>query len=119
MQFCLLFAETRAETARRDDPAAAPAYWGAWTAYMGAMRAAGIIVGGNALQPPATGAVLRSEAGRRTVQDGPFPDAKELIGGYVVLEVADMEAALEWAARAPCAEAGHVEVRPVLPMQGA
>ena len=115
MQFCLLYAETPAEMSRRRDPAEAPAYWGAWTAYMGAMREAGVIVGGNALEAAATGATLRLENGRRTVQDGPFPDAKELLGGYIVLEVPDMETALEWAARAPCAAAGHVEVRPVMP----
>jgi hypothetical protein len=119
MQFCLFYAETAAESARGDDPAEAPAYWGAWTAYMGAMGAAGIMVGGNALMPPATGARLRLVGGHRSVQDGPFPDTKEQLGGYVVIEVPDMAAALEWAARAPCAAAGHVEVRPVLPMQPA
>jgi hypothetical protein len=117
MQICLLYAETAAEIARRDAPAEAPAYWGAWTAYMGAMREAGVLLGGNALRQHETGARLRLDGGRRSVQDGPFPDAKEQLGGYVVIEVPDMETALEWAARAPCAGAGHVEVRPVLPMQ--
>jgi hypothetical protein len=47
------------------------------------------------------------------VQDGPFADTKEQLGGYFVIDVADLDAALEWAERAPCAASGGVEVRPV------
>jgi hypothetical protein len=115
MQYMLSFFETAAEVARRDDPAQAGAYWGAWSAYVGAISEAGVVVGGNGLQPPRTATRVSVVQGRRLVQDGPLPDAKEHLGGYFVIEVPDLEAALAWAARAPNAAAGHVEVRPVLP----
>jgi hypothetical protein len=115
MQYMLIFNETLAEVARRDDPADAPQYWGAWNAYVGALAGAGIVVSGNGLQPPRTGLRVRVVDGARHVQDGPFADTHEHLGGYFVVEVSGTEAALEWAARAPCATAGSVEVRPVLP----
>jgi hypothetical protein len=114
MKFTLLYLEAPAEAARRDGPEA-PAYWGAWTAYIGALRDAGIVAGGEGLMPAATAATLRVKDGRRDVQDGPFVDSKEQLGGYMIIDVPDMAAALEWAARAPCAAAGAVEVRPCLP----
>lgn len=49
------------------------------------------------------------------MQDGPFADTKEQLGGYFVIEVPDLDAALAWAARAPSASCASVEVRPVLP----
>ena len=57
---------------------------------------------------------MRIRDGKRQVQDGPFPDTREHLGGYFVLEVASLEEALEWAARAPCAAEGSIEVRPVM-----
>lgn len=115
MEYMLIFSETREEFAKRDNPATAQAYWGAWQAYVGALKAAGISKGGNGLQPPRTGTTVRMVNGVRTVQDGPFADAKEHLGGYFIVEVASLEEALEWAARSPSASAGSVEVRPVLP----
>jgi hypothetical protein len=49
------------------------------------------------------------------VQDGPFADTKEALGGYFVIDVPGLDAALEWAAKAPCVNDGSVEIRPVLP----
>jgi hypothetical protein len=121
MQYMLAFHETAADFAARADAAAAGPYWGAWTAYIGAMAQAGIIVGGNGLQPPHTGTTVRVRDGARTltdgatVHDGPYADSKEQLGGYFIIEVPDLDAALEWAARSPCASTGSTEVRPVLP----
>jgi hypothetical protein len=117
MRYVLLFAETPEEHGRRAGPDA-PAYWGAWTAYMAALREAGVLQGGHGLEPPAEGATLRLRAGRREVQDGPFADSKEMLGGYVTLDLPDLDAALDWAARAPCAGAGCVEIRPVFTAEG-
>ena len=114
MQYVLLFLEAPAERAKRTDPDAANPYWGSWSAYMGALAQSGVMVGGNGLQPPETATTLRIENGTRHVVDGPFADTKEALGGYVVIEVADLDGALEWAARAPCAGAGSVEIRPVM-----
>jgi hypothetical protein len=114
MQYMLLFNETAEEVAKRTSPEAAPAYWGGWTAYMGALAQSGAMLSGNGLQTPDVSTTIRVENGSRHVVDGPFADTKEILGGYVIIDVADLDAALEWAARAPCVTAGSVEIRPVL-----
>ncbi len=115
MQFMLMFAEPAETFVTRDDPAQAGAYWGAWTAYIAALGQAGIIVNGDGLLAPSTATTVRVRGGKREVQDGPFADLKEQLGGYFVIEVPDLDTALDWAARSPAAEAGSVEVRPVMP----
>lgn len=115
MHYMLLFNETAEELGTRADPAKAGSYWGGWTAYMQAMAQSGVMVSGNCLQPPDVSTTIRVENGSRHVVDGPFADTKEILGGYVIVDVADLDAALEWAARAPCVSAGSVEIRPVVP----
>lgn len=118
MQYMLMLNETAAEFARRTDPAETEAYWGGWNAFIGAMAQAGVIVKGDGLQGPMLATTLRVIDGKRHVQDGPFADTKEQLGGYFVIEVPDLDAALDWAAKAPCALTGSVEVRPILPPMG-
>ena len=77
------------------------------------MVEAGIYVGGNPLQGPETGTTVRVNGRRREIQDGPYADTKEQLGGFVLLELPSLDAALDWAARCPAAAAGAVEVRPV------
>ena len=89
-------------------------YWGAWAAYTKALQEAGVMTGGHGLQPPATATTLRLRNSRREVQDGPFAETKEQLGGFYVIEVANLDAALDWAAKCPAAAYGTVEVRPVL-----
>ena len=115
MQYMLILNEGMEKFGEREDPAKAEAYWGAWSAYIAALGAAGVIVNGHGLQPPHTGTTVRVRDGGREVQDGPFPDTKEALGGYFVIEVPGLDGALEWAARAPSASYASVEVRPVLP----
>ncbi|MFC5553460.1 YciI family protein [Methylobacterium iners] len=115
MQYMLIYKETDAQFAEREDPEKAGPYWGAWTAYIGAIAQAGVMVSGNGLQGPHAATTIRVRDGRREVQDGPYADAKEQLGGYVIVEAPDLDAALEWAARAPSAAYASVEVRPVLP----
>lgn len=103
MQYMLLLNEPESEFARRTDPAEAAAYWGGWNAFIGAMAQAGIIVKGDGLQAPHAATTVRVRDGRRLVQDGPYADAKEQLGGYFVIEVPDLDTALEWAFRAPSA----------------
>jgi hypothetical protein len=79
------------------------------------MAQAGIIVKGEGLHAPQSATTVRVRDGKRMVQDGPFADTKQQLGGYFVIEVPDIDGALEWAARAPSASSASVEVRPVLP----
>lgn len=116
VQYMLILNESPAELAKRKHPEAAQAYWGGWNAFIGAMAQAGIIVKGDGLQGPEVATTVRIRDGKRSVQDGPFADTKEALGGYFVIDVPDLDAALEWAAKAPCVHDGSVEVRPVLLM---
>ena len=115
MHYILLLNEPESEFAKRNDPQHAAAYWGGWNAFIGAMAQAGIIVHGDGLLGPKTATTVRIRDGKRVVQDGPFADAKEQLGGYFIIEVPDLDTALEWAARAPSASSASVEVRPVMP----
>jgi hypothetical protein len=115
MHYMLMYLETAQQTSQRENPDDAPAYWGAWNAYIGALSGAGIVVSGNGLQPPHTSTTVRVRDGRRQVQDGPYADTREHLGGYFIIDVPSLDDALEWAARAPCAASGCTEVRPVLP----
>lgn len=119
MEYMLIFTETETALSNRTDPGKSEGYWGAWSAYIGALHQSGAMLSGNGLQGPHTATTLRIRDGKREVQDGPYADAKEQLGGYVIIEVADLDAALEWAARSPSASAGSVEVRPVMPRPAA
>src|SRR5215471_12112627 len=90
------------------------AYMGAWQAYADALRRAGVLTGGKGLEPPSTAATVRFRDGDRTVQDGPYADTKEQLGGFFIVDVPDLDAALEWAARCPVNLGGAVEVRPAM-----
>ncbi len=112
MEYMLIIYETDHDQQARNDPSRQAAYWQGWGAYSEAIRAAGILTGGAALQLPDTATIVRD--GR--VQDGPFADAKEQLGGFFQIKVPDLDSALQWARRAPVSSAGAVEVRPVLAM---
>jgi hypothetical protein len=118
MHYMLQFRENPEERAKPNDPTQVEAYWGGWQTYIGALAQSGVMIGGNVLRPPETATTLRVENGTRHVIDGRFADTKEQLAGFVILDVPDVDAALEWAARAPCASGGSVEVRPVLPPPG-
>jgi hypothetical protein len=115
VQYMLITYETEAAFAARDGTDA-PGYWAAWRAYTEALQAAGVLRSGNALLPATTATTLRTNAGKRLVQDGPMADTKEQLGGYYVIDVPDLDAALTWAARCPAASDGGVEVRPIMAM---
>jgi hypothetical protein len=73
---------------------------------------------GAGLQPVATATTVRTEGGAKTVHDGPFAETREQLGGYYLIDVADLEAAKAWAARIPIIPGGKVEVRPVVDHSG-
>jgi hypothetical protein len=117
MDYMLMFYQASDDFAMRADPARSAAYSAGWMAYVQAVYAAGIVKSGDGLQPPQAATTLRLVDGKRRVQDGPFAESKEQLGGFFVIDVADLDTALAWAARAPCAATGGVEVRPTLPRQ--
>ena len=85
----------------------------AFVAYVEALRSAGVLVGGDRLKPTETATTVRVVDGKTQVLDGPYADTKEQLGGYFVIDVPDLDAALSWAARCPGAARGTLEVRPI------
>jgi hypothetical protein len=87
---------------------------GAYRAYMEAMTEAGVLRGSHGLQPSPTATTVRVAAGKAQVLDGPYADTKEQLGGFHIIDVPDLDAAIAWAARSPTALHGVVEVRPLV-----
>jgi hypothetical protein len=113
MQYTLLFYLTPSEFSSRTDPQRRQAFWGSFVPYAKALRDAGVVVGGAGLEPPDAATTVKLHDGQRQVQDGPYADTKEQLGGFFIIDVPDLDTALGWAARYPCG--GVVEVRPNLP----
>jgi len=112
MQFALLIYESPEAFASRRSDGTDP-YTGAWRAYQKALVESGVFVAGDPLEVPETGTTIRIKEGKRGVQDGPYADTKEQLGGFTILELPSLDAAIEWAARCPAASLGAVEVRPL------
>lgn len=83
-----------------------------------AMVTAGVLVDSGPLQPPAAATTLRVRDGESLVTDGPFAELKEQIGGYYVLDCADLDEALRWTATIPAARFGAIEIRPLMTAPG-
>lgn len=114
MHYMLQFYENPEERSKHHDPERVEAYFAGWSAFIGTLAQSGAMISGNGLLPPDTATTLRVTNGTRQVTDGTFADNKEILGGYVILDVPDLDAALDWAARVPCVTAGSVEIRPIL-----
>jgi hypothetical protein len=111
MRYMLLIYEDDAERVARMDERMP-----ACSAYARAMVKAGIYVDGNRLRGTGSATTVSIADGKTLVLDGPYAEAKEHLGGYHVIDVPDLDAALSWAARCPSASRGRVEVRPVWPL---
>jgi hypothetical protein len=85
-----------------------------WNAFTESLQAAGAMKAGDALHPPGSATTVRVRDGETQVTDGPFAETKEVLGGYYVIDVADLDTALKHAARVPNVTYGSVEVRPVV-----
>ena len=90
----------------------------AYRAYTEALTKAGVLRGSNRLQPVSAASTVRNSNGKTQVLDGPYAESKEQLGGYYMIDVPDLDAALSWAARCPGASHGIVEVRPIWAMAG-
>ncbi len=89
---------------------------GAYMAYTDALVKAGVLVGGDRLHPSASATTVRVADGKKKVLNGPYAETKEQLGGYYMIDVPDLDAALSWAARCPGASTGAMEVRPIWAM---
>lgn len=113
MQYAILIYEPEAQMDRRRDPEQRDAYLAPYDAYVAALREGGVLVGGEVLRHPSTATTVTVERGERHVQDGPVAHSREQLGGFLLIEVPDLDAALAWAARCPAVAEGKVEVRPL------
>jgi hypothetical protein len=78
------------------------------------MRAAGVSYSSHQLQPATVTTTVRTEGGTQTLHDGPFAETKEQLGGYYLIDVPNLDAAISWARRIPQPGRGSVEVRPIV-----
>jgi hypothetical protein len=88
----------------------------AYESYMGALAKAGVCKASNRLQPTSAATTVRVTNGKTQVLNGPYIETKEQLGGYFLIDVPDLDAALSWAARCPGSSHGVVEVRPIWTM---
>ena len=115
MEYLLLIHSDDAplKTMPKDTQAAHLAAYGACTK---ALQEAGVLRSANRLRPASTATTVRLRDGKTDVQNGPFIETREELGGYYLIDVKDLDAALSWAARCPGAAYGAIEVRPVWAM---
>jgi hypothetical protein len=116
MNYTILFYLSAADFAARTDPEKKEAFWASFFPYAKALQDAGVVVASAGLQGPEAATTVKLRNGQRLVQDGPYADTKEQLGGFFIIDVPDLDTALEWAARYPVGAGGVVEVRPNLPM---
>lgn len=113
MQYALLIYED--ESAYRDEDGRA---WReiieAHGAFAGELAEKGLLRGGAGLNTVDTATTVRKAKGEHTLHDGPFAEAKEQLGGFYLIEVDDLDAALAWARKVPLGGDGAVEVRPMV-----
>lgn len=113
MQYALLIYENEVAAANAG-PEAMGKVFAAYGALEGELAPTGKKLGGEALEPTSTATCVRIRNGDRTVTDGPFAETKEQLGGFYLLDCADMDEALDWAAKIPTAKTGTIEIRPVM-----
>jgi hypothetical protein len=110
-QYMLLIYATDAEP-----PEGLEARRAKWFEYTQALQDAGALVAGDALQGKETATTVRVRDGETLITDGPFAETKELLAGYYLIDVPDLDAALAWAAKIPNVHEGSTEVRPLMVM---
>src|SRR3954454_17876484 len=95
------------------DPDAARAMSDAYSVFTERIAKSGVLRGGDALEAVATVTTVRVRGGEVVVTDGPFAETKEQLGGYYLIECADLDAAIKIAADVPGAKYGSIEIRPI------
>lgn len=97
-----------------DSFAVTPAVAREFLSLRASMREAGVFLGAGQLQPVSSATALRIRDGETLLTDGPYAEIKEHVGGYVLLECADLDEAVKWASRLPGIKDGGVEIRPLV-----
>ena len=115
MRFMMLMIPSGYETAL-PDAQPDPERVSAMMKYNEALRDAGVLITLDGLHPPSAGVRVSFTTGKPVVTDGPFTEAKEVLGGYWMIEVASREEAIAWAKRCPAAENETIEIRQVQEM---
>jgi hypothetical protein len=87
-----------------------------WSSATSEMAGAGVLIDCGPLQPPSASTTVEVRDGETLLTDGPAAEIKEVFGGFTLIECADLDEALKWAARVPTASHGRVEVRPLVPV---
>lgn len=110
MKYMLLMYGRQSEmpelTPEEQREAAAP-----WLAYLKEAKAAGVLVANHGMQPASTATTIRVRDGKTLITDGPFAETHEQLAGFFMLECADLDEAIRWAAKIPSATDGSIEVR--------
>jgi hypothetical protein len=88
----------------------------AYRAYSEALAQAGVMVAGERLHPASSATTVRVSGGKTNVLNGPYAETREQLGGFYMIDVPDLDAALSWASRCPGASYGSVGVHPVWAM---
>ena len=109
---CLIYDEESKMTAMPKSDS--DAFMGEYFAFTNAIKASGNYVAGEALQPVHTATTVRIRNGKTTTTDGPFAETKEQLGGFYLVEAADLNEAIQIAARIPSSRTGSIEVRPIV-----
>ncbi len=109
MKYALFVYEPQEAFDKPKDPAA----MAAGRAFGEALMAAGVFVGGAGLESPRSATTVTVLDGKRHVQDGPYAETKEYLAGFGIIDVANLDEALEWAARHPNASRSRIEIRPL------
>jgi hypothetical protein len=90
------------------------AFMSAYFAFTDAIKKSGHYLGGEALQPVGTATTIRISHGKMSTTDGPFAETKEQLGGFYLIDAADLDDAIQVASRIPSARYGSIELRPVM-----
>lgn len=106
----IVLAKSTPETENADRD---PAGWEAMGRFTEELVEAGVLLAADGLEPSSKGVRVRFDGGTRTVIDGPFTEAKELVAGFWIWQVRSLDEAIEWLKRAPFGDGSELEIRPI------
>ena len=113
MKYMLLIYHNEAESAKMS-PEQLQTQMQEYFAFTQEAQQSGLMGGGEALQPTAMATTVRVQDGKTISTDGPFAETKEQLGGFYIFDCANLDEAIEWAAKIPDAQGGSIEVRPLM-----